>query len=369
MWTILSSTVFFVFSFILFLIATSVHILFVARLIHGFGVGFVMTACPMYIGEISSDDARGALGSFMQLFIVTGILYVYAIGPYVSYAVLQWACMAIAIVFAVTFFFMPESPSYFIAKGRREDAIEALKYLRGKSAAGVQDELQMTQANIEEAAKKQATVVDLFKNKANLKALIISAGLLSFQQLSGINAVLFFSTSIFNAAGGGMDPAISTILVGAVMVISSGITPLVADKLGRKIILLFSAGGMAISHAVLGYYFINKDPKLAWLPVTSLIIFVTVYCVGFGPLPWAVMGEMFATEVKAVASSIVASTCWILGFCVTFWFESLSEAIGAAWSFWIFGLFCVGAVAFILVVVIETKGLSLKQIQDKLNGI
>lgn len=143
---------------------------------------------------------------------------------------------------------MPESPSYYIAKGRREDAINSLKYLRGKSAAGVQEELDIIQANIEEAAKKQATIMDVFRSKANFKALIISSGLVSFQQLSGINAVLFFSTSIFSSAGGGLDPAISSILVGIVMVIASGITPLVVDRLGRKIILMFSAGGMAVSH-------------------------------------------------------------------------------------------------------------------------
>lgn len=145
----------------------------------------------------------------------------YAIGPYVSYYILQWACLVVTIVFAVTFFFMPESPMYFLSKGRKEDAINSLKYLRGKSANGVQDELQIMQTTIDDAMKKKSTVADLFNNKANLKALIISAGLLAFQQLSGINAVLFFSTDIFIAAsgeGGGMDPAVSTILVGVVMV-------------------------------------------------------------------------------------------------------------------------------------------------------
>lgn len=83
----------------------------------GFGVGFVMTAQPMYIGEISTDDTRGALGSFMQLFIVTGILYVYAIGPYVSYYNLQYICLAVPIAFAICFYFMPESPYYYIGKG------------------------------------------------------------------------------------------------------------------------------------------------------------------------------------------------------------------------------------------------------------
>lgn len=175
----------------------------------------------------------------------------YAIGPYVSYYALQWACLAVPIAFAAGFFMMPETPAYYIQKGNKDGAINSLKFLRGKSREGVQDELSIIQTSVDEALKNKGSILDVFKNKACVKALIISAGLVSFQQLSGINAVLFYSTDIFIKAagdsGGGMDPAVSTILVGAVMVIASGITPLVVDRLGRKIILLFSAAGMAIS--------------------------------------------------------------------------------------------------------------------------
>lgn len=142
---------------------------------------------------------------------------------------------------------MPETPQYFIAKGQKEKAISSLQFLRGKTREGVQDEIAIIQKTVEDSMKNKSSFMDVFKNKASAKALVISAGLLSFQQLSGINAVLFYSTSIFIKAGGGLDPAVSTILVGAVMVGASGITPLVADKLGRKIILLFSAAGMTVS--------------------------------------------------------------------------------------------------------------------------
>lgn len=146
---------------------------------------------------------------------------------------------------------MPETPAYYIQKGNKEGAITSLQFLRGKSKEGVQDELSIIQTSVDEALKNKGSIVDVFKNKACVKALIISSGLVSFQQLSGINAVLFYSTDIFIKAGGesggGMNPAVSTILVGAVMVISSGITPLVVDRLGRKLILLFSAAGMAVS--------------------------------------------------------------------------------------------------------------------------
>lgn len=377
-WTLLFSSLLFIIPFIMLLTTGTVILMCVSRFIQGLGVGFVMCVVPMYMGEIASDDVRGAMGSFMQLFIVNGILYVYCIGPYVSYWALQWACLAIPIVFAGLFFLMPETPHFYIQKGNKEGAINSLVFLRGKSKEGVQDEYSIIKTEVEEALKNKGSILDVFRNKACVKALIISGGLVAFQQLSGINSVLFYSTDIFIKAsgeGGGMDPAISTILVGAVMVLSSGITPFIVDRLGRKIILLFSAAGMSIALFFLGLFFLlytNKSeivPSITWLPVVSLIVFVFVYCVGFGSLPWAILGEMFSPEVKSNASSIVATTCWIIGFLVTKYFSTMDEALGTHWSFWIFAIFCVIAFVFVSTLLFETKGLTMKQIQDKLNGI
>jgi MFS family permease len=234
-WTLLCSSMFYMLSWVLLILTCSVPQIYIARLLQGFGVGFVMTAQTMYIGEIASDDCRGALGSFMQLGIVIGILYVYVVGPYVSFVAYQWFCLAIPIVFVVTFYFMPDTPAFFISKGRRADAIKSLKYLRGKTTEGIQKELDMITASVEESMKNKASFSDIFNSKGNVKgkskeiavirflfstlsflqkALIISVGLLSFQQLSGINVVLFYSQSIFEKAGSSMEPAIATIAVG-----------------------------------------------------------------------------------------------------------------------------------------------------------
>lgn len=134
--------------------------------------------------------------------------------------------------------------------------------------------------------------------------MIISGGLLAFQQISGINVVLFYSQSIFQKAGSSMDPAVATICVGIVQVLSSGCTPLIVDRLGRKIILLTSAAGMAIALGFLGLFFLLDHQKaeivssISWLPIVSLIAYVIVYCVGFGPLPWAVLGKIVFTSKK-----------------------------------------------------------------------
>ncbi|XP_075148730.1 facilitated trehalose transporter Tret1 [Haematobia irritans] len=371
-WVLLSSSVFFVLAYVLMMIGGSVWILLVARLIQGFGVGFVMTVQPMYVGEIATDSVRGATGSLMQLFIVSGILYVYAIGPFVSYQALQWCCLVVPIVFDICFFFMPESPYYLAGKGRKMEALKSLQFLRGQSVSGAQDEMTSIQAGVEESMANKGSVADIIKNPGNRKALFISAGLLVFQQFSGINVVLFNSQSIFESAGTGLDPALATIIIGIVQVASSGLTPIIADRLGRKVILLTSSSVMTVGLVALGAFFYMKlvvgdTSNVLWLPVPALVVYNIVYCIGFGPLPWAVMGEMFPANVKSIASSIVASTCWICGFLVTYFYPAL-DALGTYYAFWLFGIFCVVAFFFVLFIVMETKGLSLQEIQDKLNG-
>lgn len=149
---------------------------------------------------------------------------------------------------------MPETPHYFIAKGEKENAINSLKILRGKSKEGVLDELAIIQKSVEDSMKNKGSFMEVFNNKANAKALFICIGLISFQQLSGTNAVLFYSTSIFIKAGSGLDAALSTILVGVVSILAAGTTPLVVEKLGRKIILLYSAAGMSVSLVIRAHF-------------------------------------------------------------------------------------------------------------------
>lgn len=143
-----------------------------------------------------------------------GILYVYCVGPYTSYILYEYLALIIPIVFAVTFYFIPDSPHFYISKGRKTEALQSLKFLRGKSAEGCQEELTAIQDAVEEAQKNKGSVKDIFESKGNTKALIIAVGLVSFQQLSGINVVLFYSQSIFEKAGSSLEPAVATILVG-----------------------------------------------------------------------------------------------------------------------------------------------------------
>lgn len=124
-------------------------------------------------------------------------------------------------------------------------------------------------------------------------------------------------------------------------------------------------------------YFYLKDvqhaddvvKQISWLPLVALIIFIATYCVGWGPLPWTVMGEMFDSNVKAKASGITVSVCWFLAFLITKFSSNLENAFGQYVLFWTFGGFCILSILFTVLLLPETKGKTLQQIQDELNGV
>ncbi|OWR54475.1 facilitated trehalose transporter Tret1 like protein [Danaus plexippus plexippus] len=343
--------------------------LYAARILWGVGVGMTFTISPMYCAEIATNEARGALGSYLQMFITFGFLLVYAIGPFISYSAVAYVGIAFMPVFFISFFFMPETPTYCLLKGDREAAASSLCTIRGRSRAAVEAELSLIEADVKASMEKTASFKDISRG-SNFKAFYISCALQFFQQFCGINAVLFYMTDIFASSGSDLEPAISTIIVGAVQVAASCVAPLVVDRLGKRPLLLISLCGTAVSNLLLGVFFLllDKDsavvPSISFLPVLCLVVFILSYCVGLGPLPWAILSELLPIEVKAVVSPIVTALSWLLSFLVTKFFPSLDRHVG----FLVFGGCCVVSLVFSLLVIPETKGKSFSEIQMMLSG-
>ncbi|XP_072933858.1 facilitated trehalose transporter Tret1 [Epargyreus clarus] len=372
-WGLMSSSIPLFLGWIMTIIATNMGYLFAGRILWGVAVGMIFTISPMYCAEIATDEVRGALGSYLQMFITVGFILIYGMGPFVPYHVISYVGIVCVAVFCVVFFFMPETPTYYLLKSDREAAAACLCTLRGKSRSGVEAELSKIEIDVKASMEKTATVMDIFKG-SNFKAFYISCALVLFQQFSGINAVLFYMTDIFKKAGTSLDPAIATIIIGAVQLVASFITPFVVDRLGRRLLLLVSACGTSIGLILLGMFFLLVETesdvveKISFLPILSLVLFIVTYCWGLGPLPWAVMSELFPIEVKAVASPIATALCWFISFLVTRYFESIAVALGTYVAFWLFAVFCVIAFFFTLFIVPETKGKSFQEIQDMLAG-
>ncbi|XP_055903799.1 facilitated trehalose transporter Tret1-like [Eupeodes corollae] len=370
-WCLVASSLLLSASFVLMMIANKVSVIYFGRTLQGLGGGLIVTNLPLYVGEIATDDVRGALGSLMALNLLAGIIYVYCIGPYVSFFALQWFCIAIPILCLVTFMLLPESPYFFATKGMRSEAIKSLKFLRGKEESEVEEEMDKIKTHVDEEMSRKGKLTDIFLIKGYRKALIICCGLLALQQLTGTSVITFNSQSIFSSAKSTLDPAVSTIILGVVQMLSNLLTPFVVERTGRKIVLLISACGMCVTLVALGAFFYiqayGNATSIKWLPVPALVLFNVLYSFGFGPLPWALLGEILPVNIKPIGTSIACAVSFITGFVVTRFFPSLN-ALGPYYAFWIFGSMCIVAVFFVIFVMIETKGLSLQKIQEKLHS-
>lgn len=361
----------FTLGWLLITFATNVGMLMAGRIITGVAGGAFCVTAPAYTSEIAQDSIRGTLGSYFQLMITVGILFAYAVGSYTNVFVFNILCTLIPIIFGLIFFFMPESPNFLVIKGRSEEAKEALIRLRGRNY-DVDSELSNLQQKAEISNSSSVSFLSTITKKTALKAILICYALMLFQQLSGINAVIFNTSAIFGSAGATIAPAIATIIIGVIQVIATFVSSLVVDKLGRRILLLFSALVMCLCSTALGVFFFLKDTHggdssivqaISWLPLLSLSLFIVAFSLGFGPIPWMMAGELCLIDIKAFVGSTAGTFNWILSFTVTSTFNSLNTAIGSGQVFWMFaGIMLVGFV-FIFFVVPETKGKSVDEIQ------
>lgn len=361
----------FTLGWLLITFATSVGMLMAGRFITGVAGGAFCVTAPAYNSEIAQDSIRGTLGSFFQLMITVGILFAYAVGSYTSVFVFNILCTLIPIIFGLVFFFMPESPNFLVTKGRSDEAKDALIRLRGRNY-DVDSELSNLQMKADLAKSQPVSFASAITKKTALKALLICYALMLFQQLSGINAVIFNTSAIFDSAGATIPAAIATIIIGVIQVIATFTSSVVVDRLGRRILLLFSALVMCLCSTALGVFFFLKDTHgdkssiveaISWLPLLSLSLFIIAFSLGFGPIPWMMAGELCLIDIKAFVGSTAGTLNWLLSFTVTSTFNSLNASIGSGQVFWMFaGIMLVGFV-FIFFVVPETKGKSVDEIQ------
>ncbi|XP_063703886.1 facilitated trehalose transporter Tret1-like [Culicoides brevitarsis] len=355
----------------LMLFATNVTMMYVGRFMLGVAGGAFCVTAPMYTGEIAQNEVRGTLGTFFQLMITIGILFVYAVGAGVSVFYLNLICGIIPLVFGLVFFFMPESPTFYVSKGRHDDALNALKRLRGENY-NCNAELEELKREAQTVESNSTNLGQALMRIESLRSAFIAIGLMFFQQMSGINAVIFYQTRIFKASGSSIDPQLSTIIVGIIQVVATFISSIIVDKLGRRLLLLLSIVLMGICLAGLGIFFNLKDNEdavvesLHWLPVTSLCIFIIAFSLGFGPVPWLMAGELFAPDIKGFLGAIAGTFNWLLAFVITKFFANFQEALGNGPTFYLFTAFCVLGFLFVIFFVPETKGKSFQAIQDQI---
>ncbi|KAF3430076.1 hypothetical protein E2986_02846 [Frieseomelitta varia] len=310
----------FTIGWLLLIFANNLAMFYFGRFITGLSGAVFCVVAPIYTAEIAENEIRGSVGNYFPLLLTVGILLSYLLGTFVNMRILSIVSATIPVVFFVVFMFMPESPIYYLKKGLEDSAKKSLIRLRGVEY-DIETELQHQKDALKEN-KNTVSFWTLIHQRATLKGFIVAYGLMFFQQLCGVNV-----------AGSTLDSHYLTIIIGAMQILAVFVSTLTVDRVGRRILLLAS-----------------------------------IICSGFGPLPWMMLGELFAAEVKGVAASSACFLNAVLGFTVTKFFSNLTNAIGIGPTFWLFTVVCVIGMFFVYLLVPETKGKSLGDIQKELNG-
>ncbi len=364
--------------------ATSNFSLFIMyRIIGGFAIGIASNLSPMYIAEIAPAHMRGRLVSLNQMTIVIGILASqianWLLAEPVEVGVttqmiaqswngewgwrwMFWMENIPAVLFFIFAFVIPESPRWLLVNGEAERAVAIMRRIMDDEQLNI--ELGEMQDNIAKSSKERGGWREILKPSMR-RVLIIGVVLAAFQQWCGINVIFNYAQEIFAAAGYGVSDILMNIVVtGVTNVVFTIIAMLLVDKLGRRPLLLIGAGGLALIYLLMGaaYYFSMTGVALLVIVVAA----IACYAMSIAPIMWVVISEIFPTAVRGVAMSIATFVLWVACFILTYSFPFLNSALGAAGTFWIYGLVCVGGFIFILFQVPETKNKSLEDLEREL---
>ncbi|KAI4467628.1 sugar transporter [Holotrichia oblita] len=275
---------------------------------------------------------------------------------------------AICIVMMV---FLPESPVLLKIKGKDDKMRQALIFYRGKNYDITHDEKDI-EAYIKSS---EGSFKENIKKKATINGFLMLLVMHVVQQLSGINAIMFYASFIFEEGNFfNLSSNVCVVILGGFQIIAVGIAAGVVDRLGRRLLWLISLGIMTICLIITGIYFIigsydtETASKIQFILVICICLYVLGFCLGTGPLPWAMIGEMLSAAAKSYTAPIVAAVNWLLGYLVTVSYPYLKESIGDGPVFLGYALVCILGFLYVLFVLIETKDKTLDEIQIALGS-
>ena len=337
----------------------------VFRFVGGLAIGSASIICPLYISEIAPARIRGALVSINQMTIVTGILLAYFVNwILVGAGPSNWRWMFAAATVPAVFFFVlvlrvPESPRWLVKQGRDEEALEVLCRVNapGPAAAEV--------LSIKETLTlEQGKLSELFKPGFRT-ALLVGVVLAVFQQITGINAVIYYSPRFFETAGLARGAAIlQSTIVGLVNVLFTIVAIALVDRVGRKPLLLTACGGMGISFILLGAAF-KFQLFSGGLVLVFTLLYVAFFAMAMGPIVWVVIAEIFPTRIRGQAMAIATVALWFADFVVSLSFPVIADKLHESFAFWLYAGMCVVDFIFMLFFLPETKGKSLEDIERR----
>ncbi|KAJ3692243.1 hypothetical protein LUZ60_012593 [Juncus effusus] len=345
--------------------ANNLEMMLFGRFLVGTGMGLGPPVASLYVAEISPSYVRGTYGSFIQIFTCLGIIAALFIGIPVKdipnwWRVCFWVALVPAALLTILMEFCAESPHWLYKRGRIGEAeLEFERLLGPNHVKSAMAELTKSDRGDETDSIKYS---ELFYGR-HFRVVFIGTSLFALQQLSGINAVFYFSSTVFKSAG--VPSNLANICVGFSNLSGSIIAMLLMDKLGRRLLLLISFIGMAVAMGLqAGAASLHHlGSNVLYLSVGGMLLFVLAFSSGAGPVPGLLLPEIFPNRIRAKAMALCMSVHWVINFFVGLLFLQLLEKLGAQLLYSIFATFCVIAAIFVRRNVVETKGKTLQEIE------
>lgn len=342
----------------------------IARFLSGLGIGASSMICPVYIAEISPEKWRGRLGTLFQLGIVAGIFLtlfinkvIQGLGDEAWNTAMGWRWMlgmeaVPALVFIGLLFTVPESPRWLAQNGREDEA----RGILGKVAGAAQAEIEL--AAIRSAAgQEEGRFAELF-SRAYRRPLLIAVLLMMCSQFCGINAIMYYSTKIFESAGSLKDAAFtSSVWIGLINLLFTFVAIAFVDKAGRRPLLLIGTAVQCVALGMVGWMFHIQSSGFALL--IWVMAFIGAFAMAMGPIPWILCSEIFPNKVRGRAMSVATFTIWASCYVVAQTFPMLNDSprVGPAITFWVYAGVSLLSFVFVLALVPETKGRTLEEIE------
>jgi SP family xylose:H+ symportor-like MFS transporter len=338
------------------------------RFVGGLAVGGASVLSPLYIAEISPACYRGRMVAITQFNIVFGILLAYLSNYIIGGLRLgehEWRWMfgvmaAPSALFFVLIFLTPQSPRWLVARGRLDEARAVLQRC-GSDTGSVEDEIREIQRSMDLA---HHSLREPFYGRRYRKPILLAVAIAAFNQLSGINAVLYYTPSIFKMAGAGVESALlQSVVVGLTMLIFTLLAMLVIDHFGRRRLMIVGSIGyiLGLAGAAFAFYAKVEGPLL----LVSLLVFIAAHGCGQGAVIWVFISEIFPNRVRARGQALGSFTHWAMNAAISWTFPVIAAAAG--WMAFAFYALCMaGQLVWVLAVMPETKGVSLEKIQQAL---
>ncbi|XP_047529781.1 facilitated trehalose transporter Tret1-like [Vanessa atalanta] len=354
--------------------ASQAWLLCVMKLLWGFGTGMVATVISIYLAEISDKDLRGKLSVGTRFMFNFGSLLMISIGPFLSYDILNYSISVLPLIFFVACLCIPESPYFYLKEGKVEQARRALSRLKEKE--NVDTELEMMRQDVSKEMKNSSSTVELFTGKQYRRSIIIAAGLKITQIMTGAVTIQQYLGRIMQEIDSDMKLSTLLIIFGAVKFLVGIMSSCLADRVGRRPLLIYSFLGTGVSLAIAGSYFFLQEVvridhsslrTFGYIPFVAIIFSNVISTVGFNSIIGIIPAEIFPLNVKAVAMTSLNVFGGFLGFSVAKSYQAIKNISGLWGVFLIFALVAISGAIFSYFIVPETRGKSLREIQDILN--